>query len=183
MTLDQVDFVADQPSGWGGEGPFGQIIVIPGSSAFALPRSFQVSSQGVMIIVRIEQVISGIVRRIDVDQLDSSSVAFSEQLEDLEIVAFNDDVSRLAPFHTLFFARKQGSETGRKRESTRTLLTLPIEPEPFVSLVDVISEDLSQCLEVNLPVLNNGRKEPRQRLHIRLGDIAGMLELIVSRDI
>ena len=67
----------------------------PPSSGLA--GEFEVVLYIVLEVVRIDEVLAGVVGRVDVDELDFPGVGFLEELEDFEVVALDHEVLRWCP--------------------------------------------------------------------------------------
>jgi hypothetical protein len=57
-----------------------------------LAGDFEIGVERVGVVVGINEVISGVVRRVDVDHLHPTEVGLVEQLQDFEIVALDEDI-------------------------------------------------------------------------------------------
>ena len=50
----------------------------------------QVFLEALAVVVGIDEILSCVIRRVDVDHLDLTDIGFLEELEDFEIVSLND---------------------------------------------------------------------------------------------
>ena len=62
-------------------------------------RQLQVVLDIVLEVVRVHEVIAGVVRRVDVDQLDLVGVALLQKLQHLQVVAFDQRMLCGVPVH------------------------------------------------------------------------------------
>ena len=70
-----------------------------------LAGELQVVSDIVAEVVRVDEVLAGVVGRVDVDELHLAGVGFLEELEDFEIVALDHEVARGVPIDAVLRAR------------------------------------------------------------------------------
>ena len=59
-----------------------------------LPGIFQVAGQAIAVVVRVDELLAGVVRGIDVDGGDALVVGVLEEAEHLQVLAFDEDVPR-----------------------------------------------------------------------------------------
>ena len=67
----------------------------PSSEIVELPRLFQVLPLRLFEIVAIDEILAGIVRRVDIDRGDLAHIRFPQNFERVEIVPFDVDVFRV----------------------------------------------------------------------------------------
>ena len=70
-----------------------------------LAGEFEVVFDVVLEVVGLDEVLTGVVGRVDVDELHLPRVGFLEELEDFEVVALDHEVLGGIPVHALFRAR------------------------------------------------------------------------------
>src|SRR5437879_3774665 len=74
-----------------------------------LPSNFEVCIQGVREVIRINEVVAGVVGGIDEDYVDLAKIGLVEKLEDFEVVSFDKDIFRIAKVHGLGFCGYKSS--------------------------------------------------------------------------
>jgi hypothetical protein len=63
-------------------------------------------------VVRVDEIVTGVVGRVDVDHFDLAEVGLLEELEHLQVVAFDDQVLGGVEVDALVAVREQGAEAG-----------------------------------------------------------------------
>ena len=59
-------------------------------------------------IVVVDEFLAGVIRRVDVDHLDLAQIGFLQQLERIQIIAFDKQILRAVKIHAFFTAWTQG---------------------------------------------------------------------------
>ena len=59
------------------------------AATIGLPREFQVVLDVVLEVVRVDEVLARVVRRVDVDELDLAGVVLAQELQRVEVVALD----------------------------------------------------------------------------------------------
>ena len=59
-------------------------------------------------IIGIDEVVSGIVRWVDINHLNLAEIAFLQQLENFQVVTLNVEILGGVPINAVLFARAQG---------------------------------------------------------------------------
>ena len=76
-----------------------------------LPPMFGLSVQGnsnaILVVVRVDKVLTSVVGRVDINQFHFSRIALLQELEHLQIVPFDHQVLRGVPVHALLRAGPQ----------------------------------------------------------------------------
>ena len=102
-------------------------------------------------VIIVNEVITGIVGGINIDHLHLAKVSTLQELEYLKVISFDIEVLRLVPVHTTLHDGAQRLACRLSRRTLCVLLTYPIEAEALlIAVKDLIPEELSQGLEVNL---------------------------------
>ena len=109
------------------EPPTGIGIAADPDTALGLPRNLQIVSYIVLKIIRINKILARVVRRIDIDQLDFARIAFLQQLEHFQVVAFDHQVLRGFPIDAFLRARAQGAGARGQRHLPRLPLAMPVQ--------------------------------------------------------
>ena len=138
-----------------------------------LPGEFEVVLDVVLKVVGIDEVLAGVVRRVDVDELHLAGVALLEELEDFEVVALDHEVLRGVPVHALLRAGAQRAGGGREGELPGAALAVPVEAVFLLPLVHRAAEELLQHLEVDLPLGERFGEERLELLDVLREDIGG----------
>jgi len=96
------------------EAPVGLgVLEEPVAVSVHLSRVSQVFFPALLEVILINEVLSRVVRGIDIDALDFVEVGFLQYLEGLQVVPFNIQVAGILPVHTLFLDRPQGFVGGQ----------------------------------------------------------------------
>src|SRR5665213_3006682 len=114
-----------------------------------LPRVLQIRLQTLCIVVGIDKIIAGVVRRIDVDEFDFAVVALLQELENFQVVALDHEVAGRLPVDTLVW-RWAKCPGGRSQSGlSRGTLARPAEAKSFVLTFHRFSQELPQNVEVD----------------------------------
>src|SRR5205807_9312749 len=111
------------------------------------------------VIVWINKILAGVIRRIDVDQLDAPKIWLEEQFENFEIVPLNEHVASGLKIDGLFRAGNQCSSARCLQQANGIVFSRPTEvktpwarfassPEGDPKLVE-IDLALNECLRKN----------------------------------
>ena len=125
----------------------------------------QIGLQGLAVVVRVDEVVAGVVGRIDIDHLDLAQVGLLQELQDLKVVALDDEVLRRVEVDALL-------RTGAKRPEARHLdrletigLARPVHPIAFLAHVHCLAQSKFQPFNINFSTFcPDFRKEPQQLL-------------------
>ena len=142
-------------------------------AAFGLAGDGQVVAQAVAEVVRIDEIAAGVVRRIDVDQLDLARVALVQQLHHVEVVALDHEVAGVVPRDAIGRAGPQRAGGRRERGLPRAALAVPVEAVFFVGVADrAIADQRLQRVDVDRRAVRAfGHEFGEQRLQAR--DVVG----------
>ena len=102
----------------------------------------------ISVVIRINEVFSGIVRRVDVNQLDLAGIAFLKQFQHFQVVAFDHQVLHRVPFDAVLLTGAKRSGRWRWRELPGAALAVPSETVLFLTIVHGAAEKLTEHLEV-----------------------------------
>ena len=130
--------------------PEASVLLLIFLPAFHLAGQFEVVLDVVLEVVGIDEVLAGVVGRVDVDELHLPGVALLQELEHFEVVALDHQVLRGVPVHAVFRAGAQGAGGGREGELAGAALAVPVEAVLLLALVHRAAEQLLQHLEVHL---------------------------------
>ena len=78
-------------------------------AAFHLPSEFQIIPDIIPIIVRVNKILAGVVRGVDVNELHLPGIALLQQLQHFQIIALDHQVPGRVPIHAVLRAGAQGS--------------------------------------------------------------------------
>ena len=122
------------------------------SASVYLAGEFEVVLNVVPEIVGVHEVLAGVVRWIDINELDLlfSAVRLLQKLQDFQVVALNHQVSGRFPVHALFGAWAQCSGGRCERKLASAALAVPVEAIFLLPLLDHSAQELLQHLEVHL---------------------------------
>ena len=114
------------PAGFGVGGEF--TAALP----FHLPGQPLIVADAVAVVVGVDEVLAGVVGRVDVDQLDPAGVALLEQLEHLQVVPLDHHVAGGVPLDAVRLLRPQGAAGGGEGGPAGGPLAVPVEAELLV---------------------------------------------------
>ena len=110
--------------------------------------------------VLVHEIIARVVRRIDVDHVDLTVVRALQQLEYLEVVAFNVQVLGGVPVHAFLFEWAQRGCGWSLRLPDGLMLSGPSKRIAFLAGVDVFAEQFAKLIEVDIAgSLSDGFRE------------------------
>ena len=72
-----------------------------------LACQFKVIPNAILVVVRVDKVLTSVVGRVDINQFHFSRIALLQELEHLQIVPFDHQVLRGVPVHALLRAGPQ----------------------------------------------------------------------------
>ena len=105
-------------------------------------------------IVGIDEVVAGVVRRVDIDHLDLAEIALLQELEDFQIIALDVEVFGGVPVLAFFHAGAQGLPNWLVGFHDCRLLTDPCELVCLVAVHHVRREHLFQQLKIDRPFVH-----------------------------
>ena len=162
----------------GGVGVGAQLVAV----AVDLAGDLEVVADAVLVVVLVDEILAGVVGRVDVDELDLGGVAPLQELEHLEIVALDHQVARGVPVHALLAARPQCAGRDALRPAASLALAVPSEAVLFVALVHRIAEQLAQRLEVDAAFGDDLREQPSEAGDVLCNQIRGMALRVFGGD-
>ncbi|OQA12582.1 MAG: hypothetical protein BWY63_03724 [Chloroflexi bacterium ADurb.Bin360] len=83
------------------------------AGAILLTRELQVARERVAEVIGVDEVVAGIVGRVNVDHLHTPEVGFEQEFEDLKVVALDKKMPGSVEVHRFLAAGKQGGAAGR----------------------------------------------------------------------
>ena len=121
------------------------------SALVHLAGELEVVFDVVLEVIGIDEVLAGVVGRVDVDELYLSGIALLEQLEDFEVVALDHEVLRRVPVDAVLVAQGRSVPVeGVSAKLSSAAFAVPIEAILLLSLVHRAAKQLLQHLEVDL---------------------------------
>ena len=125
-----------------------------------LPGLFAVVLNRVTERVLVHEVVAGVVRRIDVDHVDLTVVRALQQLEYLEVVAFDVQVFSGIPVHAFLFEWAQRGCGWSLRLPDGVMFAGPGERIAFPAFADMLAEQFAKLVEVDVTgSLSDGFRE------------------------
>ena len=101
-------------------------------------------------IVVIDEIITGIIGRVDVNHLDTSEVGFAENFEDIEVIALNIKIFGRIEINRFFTARAQSEIDRLVCQTGRSSFVGPGELIAFFAIVErVIRQFRAELVEVD----------------------------------
>jgi hypothetical protein len=116
------------------------------------------------VVVGVDEVLAGVVGRVDVDHLDLAQVGLLQQLENLQVVAFDDEVPGGVEVDALLAARSQSTQARGLDGAEAIALAGPVHAVAFAANLDGLTERELEPLEVDAPVLGAHLGEDAQEL-------------------
>src|SRR5437588_9488115 len=138
-----------------------------------LPSQLKIRLERVGIIIRIDEVLASIVRRVDINQLHPPEIWLEQKLENFQIVAFDEYVAGLIEIDGLVSRRNEGPAAWRLQQADRIILACPGEVKTAGSRLRRRAQRRAQPVEINLALNEDLRKEPPQARDLRVDNIAG----------
>ena len=132
----------------------------------------QVGLQALGVVVGVDEVVAGVVGRVDVDHLDLAQVRLLQELEHLEVVALDDEVLGGVEVDALLRAGAQGAEARRLDGLEAVGLARPVHAVALLAHVHRLAQRQLQPLEVDLAAFGADLGEQAQQfLPLVLGDV------------
>ncbi len=153
--------------------PTGLGIAADLAPAFHLAGQFQVILDVVLEIVRVHEVLAGVVGRVDVDQLDLAGIALLQQLQHFQVVALDHQVLRAVPVHAVFRAGAQGAGAGGERQLPGAALAMPVEAVFLLAFFHRAAQQLLQHLEIHLAFAEGFREQGLERVQVAGDEVGG----------
>lgn len=101
-----------------------------------LAGEFEVVCNIILEVVGIDEVVAGVIGRVDVDKLYLPGVRFLKELEDFEVVALDHDILRGVPVHAVCLAGAQGARGGGEGELPGAALAMPVQSVLLLGIGD-----------------------------------------------
>lgn len=105
-------------------------------------------------IVGVDEIVAGVVRRVDVDHLDLAEIALLQKLEDFQIIALDVEVFGSVPVLALCHTRAQGLTDRLVGFHDCRLLADPCELVCLVAVHHVRREHLFQQFKIDRPLVH-----------------------------
>ena len=138
-----------------------------------LAGHFPVAFERVFEVVLIHKIVARVVRRIDVDHLDTAEIRRLQQFQDFQIVAFDVQILRGLEIDAFFRARTECCRGALLGKGKTLALALPGEFVLLKILEDVFASEREQLVDIQL-ALNKALRENRSQLFaFGLFDILG----------
>ena len=139
-----------------------------------LPGVFQVGLQALGVVVGVDEVVAGVVGRVDVDHLDLAQVRLLQELQHFQVVALDDQVLGGVEVDALLRAGAQGAQARRLDGLEAVGLARPVHAVALLAHVHGFAQGQLQPLKVDLAALGADlREQAQQLLPLLLGDILG----------
>ena len=146
----------------------------------ALPGQLFVIRQTICVIVGINEILAGVIGRVNIDQLHLARIGFAQQLQHLQIIALDHNVLGRVPILAVALCRAQRAEAWGQRKGARAGLAFPIQAIAFSAFFHLVAQQLSQYLEIDLSVGNDAREQGFERRDIFPNHIPRMCGRIVT---
>ena len=99
-----------------------------------LPGQLLVITNTLAEVVGIDEIIPGVVRRVDINQLDLAGIALLQQLEHFQVVAFDHQVLGAVPVDTFLRAWPQRAGAGGQGQLPCPALAVPVQAVLLVGI-------------------------------------------------
>ena len=129
-----------------------------------LTRVLEVGPETLAVVVRVDEVVAGVVGRVDVDHLDLAQVRLLEKLQDLKVVAFDDQVLGGVPVDALVLRGKERAEARGLDRLEAVGLAGPGQAVALLARIDRRPARPLELVEIDLAVLRSGLREQAEQL-------------------
>ena len=122
-----------------------------------LLAKLQVVLQTFLEIIRIDKIFTSVIRRIDVNHLDTVVVLLLQDFQHLEVITLDENIIGCIPIFTFIFG---GLERRSRRVlgcPQRLLLARPKQPKPLIRLASILRQQLLQLNYIHLAIRNRLR--------------------------
>ena len=100
----------------------------------------QVGVEAFAVVVGIDEFLAGVIGRVDVNHLDLAVVAFLQQLEHFEVIAFNKQIFGAVEIHRLVAARFESGVAGLLDQTQAVALAGPVHAVALTAVVVDVAE-------------------------------------------
>ena len=146
-----------------------------------LPGVAQIILEPFAVVIGIDEFVAGVVRRVDIDHLDLAVIRLLQQLEDFEIVPFDDLILCRIPGHTLRRLRQERRDTGNLHVAKGFGLAGPGKTVTLSAFLQRRAQSRFQFVEIDLPLAENLRRNFVQMRQQPGGQIwSGQREFVVG---
>ena len=115
-----------------------------------LTAIFNILLCALLKIIIINKILTCIIRRIDINHLHLAQVCFLQQLQHVQIIAFNIKVFRIVKVHAFFSARAQGFVNRRIGSQNGFALIRPSKLVAFLQIIyNMVTKLLFQHIKIN----------------------------------
>ena len=132
----------------------------PTGVGIRLPSQFSLLSvvlDSVTEFILVHEVMSGVVGRVDVNQLHLAVIRVLQQLEYLQVVALDVKVLGLVPVHALLGTRSQCRRARSLALADGVRFAWPSEGIPLRALINLVAQHQAQLLEVDAALASDFR--------------------------
>ena len=124
-------------------------------------------------VISIDEIVAGVVGRVDVDHLLLAVVGRLQQLQDLQVVALNVEVLGGVPVHTFLWAGTQGASGTLLSQPQAVRLALPLKLVLLKVVVDVLAAQGKQFINVQFALADALREYRAQLVQVSLFYVHG----------
>ena len=129
---------------------------------------FLIPRQRVGKIVLIDEIIAGVVGRIDIDHLHLAVIGGLQEFENLQIVALYVKVLRGVKVHAFFGAGAQCAGGTLLRQPQTFRLSFPLKLVFFKIIIDILPAERQELVNIQFPLRKAFGKNRFQLVHVRL---------------
>ncbi|MFA4915156.1 MAG: hypothetical protein WC560_00615 [Syntrophales bacterium] len=132
----------------------------------------EIGVQTFAVIIRIDEIVACVVGGIDVDHLDLAEIGLLKELQDLQVVALDEEIFRRVEIYGFIAGGRQGSDARLLDDLEAVGLPWPVHPVAFLSRIYHFSKGQLEPFKVNLlPFCKGLRKEGFELFPFFLNDI------------
>ncbi len=131
---------------------------LPDALLAHLPRIAQVVVQPLAVVVGVDELVAGVVRRVDVDHLDLAVVGLLQQFQHFEVVALDDEIPGAVPTHAFAGHGQQSTDGGLLHVAESFGLSRPIESVTLDARLDMLAQRGFELVGVDPALAENLRR-------------------------
>ena len=123
--------------------------------AITLTGYIQIGANRIHVVVFVDQVFSRVIRRININHLDLAVVMLLKDLQDFQVVPFNDHVLRVLPVHRVLMVGCKCGCGWSLSGPDRLRFTWPEQPKTLNSCCCIFSQHCLKRGDVDLSIHND----------------------------
>ncbi|MFA5182444.1 MAG: hypothetical protein WC405_14075 [Syntrophales bacterium] len=124
-----------------------------------LSRVAEVGVEIFTVVVGIDEIVSRVVRGIDVDHLDLPEIGFLKELQDLQVVTLDEEVFRRVEIYGFLAGGRQSGDAWLLDDLEAVGLPRPVHPVAFLPRIYHFSKSQLEAVKVDLLPFRKGLRE------------------------